>query len=301
MTTVAVYHCSVPPGNKNLEKPLILTNFAQGVRQTGDQVIDVRDHQCRSADVGVIQGWTHEIGTRPHLKLRGDVIRSHHKTVAVDSNLFLYKDKTNPGNYLRYSFNGIFPTTGIYCDNRVDPARWQQIQRDLKLTVKDYRSRGSHVLLCLQRNGGWSMSGLDVVAWTRDTIRTIQQHSNRPIVIRAHPGDKNSTEYLVQLKNMPGVSISSPGRTMEQDLVNCWAVVNYNSSSVVGAAIEGYPVFVTDPTRSQCKDIANTNLSQIETPVLYDRLPWLERISMFHWNFQELASGACWRHMRQYV
>jgi hypothetical protein len=301
MTTVAVYHCSVPPGNKNLEKPLILTNFAQGVRQTGDQVIDVRDHQCRSADVGVIQGWTHEIGTRPHLKLRGDVIRSHHKTVAVDSNLFLYKDKTNPGNYLRYSFNGIFPTTGIYCDDRVDPARWQQIQRDLKLTVKDYRSRGSHVLLCLQRNGGWSMSGLDVVAWTRDTIRTIQQHSNRPIVIRAHPGDKNSTEYLVQLKNMPGVSISSPGRTMEQDLVNCWAVVNYNSSSVVGAAIEGYPVFVTDPTRSQCKDIANTDLSQIETPVLYDRLSWLERISMFHWNFQELASGACWRHMRQYV
>jgi hypothetical protein len=301
MTTVAVYHCSVPPGNKNLEKPLILTNFAQGVRQTGDQVIDVRDHQCRPADVGVIQGWTHEIGTRPHLKLRGDVIRSHHKTVAVDSNLFLYKDKTNPGNYLRYSFNGIFPTTGIYCDDRVDSARWQQIQRDLKLTVKDYRSRGSHVLLCLQRNGGWSMSGLDVVAWTRDTIRTIQQHSNRPIVIRAHPGDKNSTEYLMQLKNMPGVSISSPGRTMEQDLVNCWAVVNYNSSSVVGAAIEGYPVFVTDPTRSQCRDIANTDLSQIETPVLYDRLPWLERISMFHWNFQELASGACWRHMRRYV
>lgn len=301
MTTVAVYHCSVPPGNKNLEKPLILTNFAQGVRQTGDQVVDVRDHQCRSADVGVIQGWTHEIGTRPHLKLRSDVIRSHHKTVAVDSNLFLYKDKTNPGNYLRYSFNGIFPTTGIYCDDRVDPARWQQIQRDLKLTVKDYRLQGSHVLLCLQRNGGWSMSGLDVVAWTRDTIRTIQQHSSRPIVIRAHPGDKNSTEYLAQLKNMPGVSVSSPGRTMEQDLINCWAVVNYNSSSVVGAAIEGYPVFVTDPTRSQCRDIANTDLSQIETPVLHDRQHWLERISMFHWNFQELASGACWRHMRQYV
>lgn len=301
MTTVAVYHCSVPPGNKNLEKPLILTNFAQGVRQTGDQVIDIRDQRCQSADVGVIQGWTHEIDTRPHLKLRGNVIRFHRCTVAVDSNLFLYKDKTNPGNYLRYSFNGIFPTTGIYCDDQVDPARWQQIQRDLKLTVKDYRSRGSHILLCLQRNGGWSMDGLDVVAWSRDTVHTIRQYSSRPIVIRAHPGDKNSAQYLAQLKNIPGVTFSSPGRTMEQDLINCWAVVNYNSSSVVGAAIEGYPVFVTDPARSQCKDIANTDLSQIETPVLYDRQPWLERISMFHWNFQELALGACWRHMRQYV
>jgi hypothetical protein len=301
MTTVAVYHCSVPPGNKNLEKPLILTNFAQGIRQTGDQLIDVHDHRCRPADVGVIQGWTHEIGTRPHLKLRGNAIRSHRRIVAVDSNLFLYKDKTNPGNYLRYSFNGIFPTTGIYCDDQIDPARWQQIQRDLKLTVKDYRSTGSHVLLCLQRNGGWSMSGLDVVVWARSTIQTIQQYSSRPIVIRAHPGDKRSAEYLAQLKSMPGVSVSNPGRTMEQDLVNCWAVVNYNSSSVVGAAIEGYPVFVTDPVRSQCRDIANIDLAQIETPVLYDRQPWLERISMFHWNFQELASGACWQHMRRYI
>jgi len=301
MTTVAIYHCSVPPGNKNLEKPLILTNFSQGVTQAGDQAIDVHDHQCRSADVGVIQGWVHKIGTRPHLKLRSDAIKSHPKTVAVDSNLFLYKDKTNPGNYLRYSFNGIFPTTGIYCDNQIDPARWQQIQRDLKLTVKDYRTTGRHILLCLQRNGGWSMSGLDVVAWTQSTIRTLQQHSSRPIVIRAHPGDKSSSTYLAKLQRMPGVTISSPGSTMEQDLVDCWAVVNYNSSSVVGAAIEGYPVFVTDPVRSQCRDIANTDLAHIETPILQDRQPWLERISMFHWNFQELASGACWRHMRQYV
>ena len=88
---------------------------------------------------------------------------------------------------------------------------------------------------------------------------------------------------------------------MEQDLVDCWVVVNYNSSSVVGAAIEGYPVFVTNPIRSQCRDIANTDLAQIENPVLYNRQSWLERISMFHWNFQELRNGACWAHMRKWI
>lgn len=301
MVSVAIYHKSVPPGNKSVEKPLILTNFAQGVRRNGDLVVDVQGHDCVITDVGVIQGWVHESADKPHLKLRRQVIRSHRKTISADSNLFLYKDRTNPGNYLRYSFNGIFPTTGIYCDNRIDPTRWQKIQRDLGLAVKDYRTTGEHILLCLQRNGGWSMAGLDVVTWTLDTINILRQYTSRPIVIRTHPGDKSSKDYLQQLQNLENVTISAPGKTMEQDLVNCWAVVNYNSSSVVGAAIEGYPVFVTDPTRSQCRDIANTDLSLIETPMLHNRQPWLERISMFHWNFQELNNGACWAHMRKWI
>jgi hypothetical protein len=51
-----------------------------------------------------------------------------------------------------------------------------------------------------------------------------------------------------------------------RNLKHCWAAVAHNSSPTVGAAIEGIPVFVTDPARSQCRDIANTDLSQIENP-----------------------------------
>jgi hypothetical protein len=294
---IAVYHQSVPPNNKNLEKPAILNNFSAGAKSCGDTVIDVGEQKLVPADVGVIQGWTHGIATKGHLQLRHSVIQNTRYTVSADSNLFLYKDKTNPGNYLRYSFNGIFPTTGIYCDDRVDPDRWNQISRDLGLTLKDYRSNGSHILLCLQRNGGWSMSGLDVVAWATQTISEIRKYTDRPIVVRAHPGDKGSTKYLANKK----WAVSNNGRSLEQDLKNCWAVVNYNSSPAVGAAIEGYPVFVTDPDRSQCREIANVDLSKIESPALPDRLPWLQRISMFHWNFEDLRSGRAWRHMRQYV
>ena len=69
---------------------------------------------------------------------------------------------------------------------------------------------------------------------------------------------------------------------------------------MVGAAIEGYPVFVSDPTRSQCKDIANTDLSLIENPLLPNRQQWVERLSMFHWSFADLKSGEAWNHMRTY-
>lgn len=294
---IAVYHQSVPSKNKNLEKPAILTNFAVGARRCGDAVIDVQEQRHISADVGVIQGWTHGTPTKGHLQLRHDVIRHTPYTVAADSNLFLYKNTSNPGNYLRYSFNGIFPNTGIYCDDHPCPKRWLKISQDLGLALKDYRTNGNHILLCLQRNGGWSMGGVDVVNWASQVIAEIRKHSDRPIVVRAHPGDRGSLRYLAGSK----WTISNDGRSLEQDLANCWAVVNYNSSPTVGAAIEGYPVFVTDPARSQCRDIANTDLSQIETPNLPDRLPWVQRISMFHWNFDDLQSGRCWNHMRQYV
>ena len=78
-------------------------------------------------------------------------------------------------------------------------------------------------------------------------------------------------------------------------------MVNHNSSPTVGAAIEGYPIFVTDPAHSQCAEIANLDLSQIENPNLPDRQKWVERLAMFHWNFEEIANGECWHHMKKYV
>lgn len=293
---IAVYHQSVPSNKKNLEKPDILRNFAEGARVCGDQVVDINDLRVHSADVGMIQGWTHGTATSKHLQLRQAVIKQTPYTVTADSNLFLYKNKANPGHYLRYSFNGIFPTTGIYCDNQVDPSRWNQISKDLGLKLKDYRTHGSHILLCLQRNGGWSMSGLDVVTWATQTIAELRRYTDRPILVRAHPGDKHSLVYLAGTN----WTISNDGRSLDDDLKDCWAIVNYNSSPSVGAAIEGYPIFVTDPARSQCREIANIDLSQIETPTLPERLPWVQRISMFHWNFEDLKSGRAWHHMRQY-
>jgi hypothetical protein len=93
----------------------------------------------------------------------------------------------------------------------------------------------------------------------------------------------------------------SANTSLLHDLQGCWAVVNHNSSPAVAAAIEGYPVFVTDLARSQCGEIANTDLAQIESPVLPARDQWLERLAMSHWKFDELKSGQAWAHLRQYV
>lgn len=302
---VAVYHKSVPNA-KSQEKIDLLRFYAEGVRNSGDIAVDVNDYNLHTADAAVIQGWVSNDTARPHLALRNNVIKQQPYTIGVDSNLFLYADTANSQHYLRYSFNGIFPNTGIYCDDQVDSQRWQQISRDLNIQLKPYRTTGTHILLCLQRNGGWSMGSHDVQDWAVNVISRIRQYSDRPIVVRAHPGDKAAREYLdianpkCKIKFVNNVSLST-NKHLVDDLRNCWAAVNNNSSPVVGAAIEGIPIFVTDPARSQCAEIANIDLSKIEQPELLERQAWVERLSMFHWNFDELKSGACWQHMRRWI
>ena len=308
-----VYQACLPFSNKNLEKNEILNNFALGVSYLGlDELIVHEERSIIDADVAMMVGWVHEDSKdTPHLVLRRQIIeeqrRKNKKVLLADSNLFLYKDKSNPHHYLRYSYNGVFPNTGEYCDREIDTSRWITLSKDIGLSLKDYRTNGNHILLCLQRNGGWSMGGYDVVDWTAQIIKELRKYTDREIVIRAHPGDKGSKNYLSptnlikKIGMLKKVRLSREGADLMDDLKNCWAVVNYNSSPTVGAAIEGYPVFVTDPERSQCKDIANLDLSKIETPNLPDRQQWIERLSMFHWNFNEISNGACWSHMRNYA
>ncbi len=308
-----VYQACLPATNKNLEKNEILNRFPLGVAYLGqDDVVIHEQRNLIEADVAMMVGWVHEDSAdTPHLVFRKQIIdeqrKKNKKVLLADSNLFLYKDKSNPNHYLRYSYNGIFPNTGDYCDQDIDPNRWKNLSQNIGIGLKDYRTSGNHILLCLQRNGGWSMGGFDVVDWTAQIIKELRKHTDREIVIRAHPGDKKSKNYLSpnnlikKIGFLKGVRLSRDGVDLLGDLKHCWAVVNYNSSPTVGAAIEGFPIFVTDPERSQCKEIANTDLSKIENPNLPDRQKWAERLAMFHWNFNEIANGECWSHMRKYA
>ena len=303
--TAVAYYAGIPPNNSNLEKPQILDYFCQGVIASGDSAIAHRDMTVLDCDVALIQGFVHDDGKQlPHLKLRKLAIDKQHKnskrSLVVDSNLFLYVNKTNPLHYLRYSFDGVFPTTGFYFDQDIDPARWNKISKDLNLNLKPWRTSGNHILFCLQRNGGWSMGGISSIDWMNATIANIRKYSNRPIVVRAHPGDKKIKSILrINHKN---VSLSTKENLVD-DLKDAWATIVYNSSPSVASIIEGVPAFLTDniPQHSQSFSVANTDISNIENPIMPDRQAWVERLSMCHWNFDELKSGEAWQFFKKYI
>ena len=300
------YYAGIPPNNNNPEKPAILDNFIKGVQLAGDTAISHKELSTVPCDVALIQGFVHEHGKQSaHLQLRKQAIelqkQTNKRSLIVDSNLFLYADPGNTKTYLRYSFDGVFPTTGFYFDRDIDSSRWIKIQNDLGIELKPYRTSGNHILICLQRNGGWSMRGLNVQTWLDRTIDQIRKYSNRPIVIRKHPGDKKFLEILKT--NYKNVTVSHPNKSLQEDFKNAWATVVYNSSPSVASLIEGVPAFLTDPhpEHSQTFGIANTNLSLIENPLLNERQQWIERLSMCHWTFNELRSGEAWRFFRQYI
>ena len=303
--TAVAYYGGIPPTNNNPEKPLILDNFLAGVRIVGDTAIAHQGMNAIPCDVALIQGFVHEHGkSAPHLQLRHNAVllqkNNNRRSLIVDSNLFLYADPNNTKTYLRYSFDGVFPTTGFYFDRDVDPTRWTKISRDLNITLKPWRVKGEHILICLQRNGGWSMRGLDVIQWMNSTILEIRKHSQRPIIVRAHPGDKKIKSILkINHKN---VHLSSNERLVD-DLTRAWATVVYNSSPSVASLIEGIPVFLTDPSPeySQTFGLSDVDLSKIENPTLVERQSWVERLAMCHWNFNELRSGEAWKFFKQYI
>lgn len=289
-----------------------LIKFAEGVTAAGDQGVVSAVPQYQPCDVAVMVGWVHEHGkSAPHLKFRQDILQQQQqqggRVVIADSNLFLYANTDNPHYYLRYSFDGVFPCTGEYCDNNPDPERWNQIQRDMGVRLSPWRDNGNHILMCLQRDGGWSMAGFSVIDWALITAKQIRQYSNRPIRIRSHPGDKKAGRYCREILDLfarhgiQDVTLSSASTSLSRDFKHCWAVVCHNSSPGVAAAIEGIPVFVTDAARSQAREVANLDIAMIENPDMPQRETWIQRISQFHWSYADLSSGRCWRHMRNWV
>ena len=306
MTTVNVYFAGIPAKNSNMEKVQVLKSFAVGAKKDPDAVVqEVADMKYAVSDVAVIQGWVHEHSqSAPHLNFRKTIIDNQRtvkkRVIAIDSNLFLYRDPGNTKTYLRFSFDGIFPTTGEYFDNIVDKLHWQEIKSNIVIDLQPWRTDGDHILICLQRNGGWSMQGLNVMEWCINIISEIKKYSARPIVVRAHPGDRNAKNYLKL--HEPNVTISENNNILD-DFKNAWATITYNSSPGVASAIEGIPVFVTDPNakNSQAFSVCNTDLKNIENPTMTERQDWIEKLAMSHWSFQDLESGKAWNHIKKFL
>lgn len=304
MVKVVSYLKGIPSSNNNPEKPRALIEFIKGVQSIGDTGIVSNNMNLIPADVAVIQGFVHQDSKNaPHLEFRKSVLHfqkaNNKRTIIIDSNLFLYRDPNNTKGYLRYSYDSIFPNTGEYCNDKPDPQRWEIIKNDLGFNLKPWRTNGTHILICLQRNGGWSMKGLPVTDFCHKTIKKIRKYTDRPIIVRVHPGDKKSDSYAHYLTGKD-VRLST-NKSLIDDLQGAWASVIYNSSPSVASAIEGIPCFILDPEYSQSTPIANLELSKIEDPIMPERLEWVQRLAQCHWKNNDLVTGAAWRHMKNYL
>jgi len=299
MYDVVVYLSSLPKIADRDRKVQVLRNFFQGLKQLDVNAYLQEKPQVVEARVAVILGWlgTKVIGT--HLQLRKNVIEQQsvtgRKVLSIDSSCFKFVDPTS--KFLRYSFDGVYYSTSNYANKDSSSAKWNQLKKELNLELLPWRRTGDHVLVCLQRDGGWSMKGENIAQWVDTTVKQLRKYTNRPIVIRQHPRSHSDVNHLLRYKN---ITISGGKRTLQQDIAGAWASVFYNSSSSVASVLQGVPVFVSDRD-SVSWDVANHNIANINHPVMPIREQWLYDLSAAHWSDNDSVSGRIYQHFLPYI
>jgi hypothetical protein len=298
---VGIFYNSISNPKKFSNKTMLMDNFQQGVMANGDQAVEFHGTTLpdQELDAGFVLGYTLENNFRKK-------IIDHLKTnkiarIFVDSNILHYARSQH--EWHRYSIDSVYPHDGVYFFGEIDQNKWDKFSSWHGVCLMPWRQHGQHVLIMCQRPHGWNMLGTDQDLWLDQMITQInQQVPDRRIRIRMHPGDGSRSKQIDRLRKLYADRIEiSDAENIRQDLYDCWCAVGYNSTPNVVAALEGVPVYLSDPTHSWAAPVAFNDISQIQNPPLPDRSQWIHRIANIHWSNQEVSSGVLWKAMRGYL
>jgi hypothetical protein len=296
---VGIFYNSISNPAKFGNKVMLMDNFKTGVLTNGDTVVEYRGNQLpdQQLDAGFVLGYTSEENFRK--KIINILKDQQAASVFVDSNILHYSRPEH--EWHRYSLNTVYPDSGIYFFDNIDPDKWSRYSGWHNATLKPWRTQGTHVLIFCQRPKGFNMF-IDQESWLDSTIARIRQYSNRPIMIRMHPGDGTQDKQIHKIQKKYGTTIIISNHANIRDaLVDCWCTVGINSTPNVVAAIEGIPGYIEDSQHSWAADVAFTDLALLETPPLPDRTEWINKIANIHWSNYEVRSGQLWSAIKRYI
>jgi hypothetical protein len=297
---VGIFYNSISNPGKFSNKVMLMDNFRQGVLAVGDEIIEYRENRLpdQKLDAGFVLGYTLEDNFRK--KIIDQLRLQKTPQVFVDSNILNYARPEH--QWHRYSLNSVYPNDGVYFFDKLDDSKWLTFSRWHGVDLKPWRTEGNHILILCQRPKGWNMMGNDQDQWLDKMISKIRKHSQRPIVVRMHPGDGTRFKQIEKIQKRYGKAISiSEKENIRDELVNCWCAVGFNSTPNVVSVILGVPVYLEDPRHSWAADIAFTDLSLIENPPTPDRTQWVKRIANIHWSNDEVVQGKLWRAIKTYI
>ena len=296
---VGIFYNSIRNPAKFSNKVMLMDNFRAGVISQGDIVIDYRENALpnQPLDAGFVLGYTLEDNFRK--KIINTLATQNTPSIFVDSNILHYSRREH--EWHRYSLGSVYPDTGTYFFQDLDRTKWATYSEWHGVNLKPWRVTGDHILIFCQRPKGFNMF-INQETWVDDTIAKIRQYSNRPIMIRMHPGDGTREKQIhkIRKKYRKAVTISYH-ENIRDALADCWCTVGINSTPNVVSAIEGIPGYIEDPGHSWAADVAFTDLSLLENPPMPDRSQWVNKIANIHWSNDEVKSGQLWSAIKRYI
>lgn len=140
---------------------------------------------------------------------------------------------------------------------------------------------GRNILLCPPSAKAMSCFGLDLDQWMMETINTIKQYTDRPIIIRKKLSRRErSTTDTIEMAL--------------KDDVHC--LVTYNSIAASEALLNGKPAFTLGPNAAH--SLSLSDLSKIETPYIPtadEIVAWAAHLAYCQFTELEMRDGTAWR------
>lgn len=184
-----------------------------------------------------------------------------------------YKSKSNPHGWKlwhRIVKNDVQHTDII---DRPDD-RWRRLDYPIR-----NRKQGRHILLVTPSEKPCKFYGIDKDTWVKQTVNSIKQYTDRPIIIR----DKAPRTQRIT-------------KTIFEDLDNCHALVTYQSIAAVESVLYGVPAFTLAPTAAD--PVCDKDISLIETPTHQDSdkiYKWACHLAYGQFHINEMKNGTAYR------
>ena len=125
--------------------------------------------------------------------------------------------------------------------------------------------------------------------WLSMAAALIARSTNREIHFRPHPLAGDAISEVVG-------TVRSEG-TLDAAIEDAHCVVTYSSNVAVDAVLSGRPVWVGDRGSMACQ-VANFDLSHIDSPNFPERHPWANSLAYAQWTIEEMVSGLAWEHLK---
>ena len=162
--------------------------------------------------------------------------------------------------------------------------RWSAMGID----IQPWRRSGRSILIAAPDEKPGIFYDTDPEAWLAQTLETLRQHTDRPIVVRQR------NPNIRQRTRDPSTSFAT---ALEQDI---WAVVTFNSNAATEAILAGIPAFVSAPNAA--RPVAGTDLAQIESPNYADSdlvHQWACHLAYGQFHVDEMRDGRAQRLLDQ--
>jgi hypothetical protein len=255
-----------------LNSPPVFDAVEQGLRQQGHVIVNENE------DVAVIWSVLWAGRMRANQQIYQNCINENKPVLIIEvGNL-------QRGHTWRLSLNNINNLGFFGNREELDHSRSKKLGVELKPYLT---KRRGEILIACQHQESLQWQGMpDMKDWVADTIKKIQEHTHRRIIVRYHP--RSSFPF-----KQSGVVVERPSRIPNtyddfDIFYNYHCVINHNSGPAVQAAIYGVPVLCDQS--SLAADVS-INWSELDNPYVPDRTEWFVKLCHTEWTVEEIHQG----------